>query len=161
MTPEQLAWMLSVNKRERAKEIHDKARALVGSREQDAWQHRQWREQHRDRYGILDMGEPTEVEPTPPPPPRQTSQLTDAQILRLIDDRIAKSSIAPQVNEALAIIAKALDNLHKMIELDEKKIVELREEVAGLRADQTVMRTINANRNVFGVVRKEARSDVA
>jgi hypothetical protein len=33
-----------------------------------------------------------------------------------------------------------------------------RDEIAGLRADLTIMRSINANRNVFGVVRKETKS---
>ena len=33
--------------------------------------------------------------------------------------------------------------------------------IAALRADLTIMRTIIANRNVLGVVRKEAKSDVA
>ena len=143
--------MLSVNKRERAKEILDKAREIVSSREDDEREHRKWREQHRDRYGILDLGESTrEVEPTPPPQPRQTSQLTDAQILRLIDDRIAKSSIAPQVNEALynlsGLVAKLLDDLHKMIELHEKKIVELEKKNAALRDDVELLRIVKGNR---------------
>jgi hypothetical protein len=42
-----------------------------------------------------------------------------------------------------------------------KEISELREEIAGLRAEMTIMRTINANRNVLGVVRREAKSNVA
>jgi hypothetical protein len=43
----------------------------------------------------------------------------------------------------------------------EKEIAGLREEVAALRADLTITRTIIANRNVFGVVRKETKSNVA
>ena len=42
-----------------------------------------------------------------------------------------------------------------------KEVAGLREENAALRADLTIMRTINANRNVLGVVRKEAKGNVA
>ena len=66
-----------------------------------------WRARHYDPIlGRVDLGEPTEVEPTPPPQPRQTSQLTDAQILRVVDDRIAKAFrentvISPTQRQAL------------------------------------------------------------
>ena len=41
----------------RKRQILQKAHAILDRREQDAWEHRQWRERHRDRYGILDLGE--------------------------------------------------------------------------------------------------------
>ena len=127
MTPEQLAWMKGVNKRERAKEIHDKARAIVGTREQDAWQHRQWQEQHRDRYGILNLGQDEEIEQ---PPQQQRScdemfyktfetpapaPLTDAQIFN------------DKQGEALVYVIVELRAYTR--EYVDQKLVELRAEI--------------------------------
>lgn len=49
------------------RQILEKARAAVDPDRlaADAWEHRQWREQHRDRYGILNLGQDEEIEPTP------------------------------------------------------------------------------------------------
>ena len=71
---------------ERQRQIFEKAFAILDRREADAREHARWLGRHFDPVlGRVDLGEPTtEVEPTSPPPPqpRQTSQLTDAQILR-------------------------------------------------------------------------------
>jgi hypothetical protein len=91
------------------RKIFEKAYALVDHdrREAEEREHARWRARHFDPVlGRIDLGEPTEVEPTPPPQPRQTSQLTDAQILRVVDDHIAKAFrentvISPTQRQAL------------------------------------------------------------
>ena len=60
--------------------------------------------------------------------------------------------------EAIQTQIRKLVNERKEREHDAKKIAGLNDEVAGLRADLTIMRTINANRNLFGVARKEAKN---
>jgi hypothetical protein len=56
------------------------------------------------------------------------------------------------------LIDEKVGELRAEREHDAKKIAGLNDEVAGLRADLTIMRTINANRNLFGVARKEAKN---
>jgi hypothetical protein len=93
---------------ERQRQIFEKAYAAIDPdrREADERAHQEWLARHVDKYGILNLGQDEEIE-QPPPPPQQTSfQLTDAQILRLIGDRIAKSFrentiISPTQRQAL------------------------------------------------------------
>lgn len=129
------------------RKIFEKARATVDPdrREQDAWQHAQWRARHFDPVlGRVDLGEPTEVEPTPPPQPRQTSQLTDAQILRVVDDRIAKAFrentvISPTQRQALGE-AFALLRQEWLQDIDQK--------LGALRAEIEVLSNVVRSNNV-------------
>jgi hypothetical protein len=61
------------------RQILQKAYAAVDSdrREADAWEHRQWLEMHRDRYGILDLGEDREIEQ-----PRQQQPSSDEMVFK-------------------------------------------------------------------------------
>ena len=58
--------------------------------------------------------------------------------------------------------AMALQNIERRKEMHEyvaKELAGLRDEIAGLRADLTITRTVLSNRSVMlGVVRKEAKS---
>ena len=100
-----------------------------------------------------------------------TLPLTDAQLDRRIDNRIANAirELAPQIDRALDNLAdaanKALDILEEEFTRERDKNAELREEVAALRVDRTITRSIIASRNVVpinrddGVVRKDSKSD--
>lgn len=89
---ERRALVIAMDEHQR-REIFQKARAIVDSREQDAWEHRRWQEQHRDRYGILNLGQDEEIEQPPQQqrssdemvyktyaPAQQQPPLPDAQI---------------------------------------------------------------------------------
>ena len=124
---------------ERQRQIFEKAFAILDRREADAREHARWLGRHFDPVlGRVDLGEPTtEVEPTSPPPPqpRQTSQLTDAQILRVVDDRIAKAFrentvISPTQRQVLGE-ALALTRMEMRKEMRE----HVAKEVAGLREE--------------------------
>jgi hypothetical protein len=49
------------------RQILQKAREAVDRREGAAWEHREWLGRHIDKYGIIDLGEAREVEPSPQP----------------------------------------------------------------------------------------------
>ena len=131
MTPEQLAWMKSVNKRERAKEIHDKARAIVGSREQERGSIANGREQHRDRYGILNLGQDEEIEQ---PPQQQRS--SDEMVYKTFETPAPAPLTDAQIfndkqGEALVYVIVELRAYTR--EYVDQKLVELRAEIEILR----------------------------
>jgi hypothetical protein len=120
----------------------------------------------------------------PPQQPQSSYQLplTDAELDRRIDDRIAKAvrevigpyisraldALVDEINKATGDLREALASeceknagLHSEIAGLRQDNNGLRDEIGGLRAELTIMRSINASRNVFGVVRKEAKGNVA
>jgi hypothetical protein len=95
---------------------------------------------HRQRSGAADLVYKTHHNDTPPPSEPETDW----------------SVVFYAVAEALAL--QRIEMREEMREHVAKELAGLREENAALRADLTIMRTINANRNVLGVVRKETKS---
>jgi hypothetical protein len=88
--------------------------------------------------------------------------VTDAELDRRINDCITKyiedNRIREAIGEAIGMLHHELQE-HVEQKLGEsraerehaaKKIAGLEDEIAGLRADLTIMRSINASRNVFG-----------
>jgi hypothetical protein len=152
---------------ERQRKIFEKAHAILDRRKDDERAHQEWLARHYDpvteRY---DLGEDEEMIEQPPPQQQQRSGASGLIYKTHNNDTPPPPSEPAQDSVMFYAIAEALalqsiEMRKEMREHVAKELAGLRDEIAGLRADLTITRTIVANRNVFGVVRKEAKSNVA